>query len=312
MRNFIRPLKKANKGSILVVSVIMLGMLAGLSISTLSNIATEFLTTQQNQDQLLAKQAADFAVAEAKRLILSNVPSGGHACSTFASACSCPYGVCIWQASAFSGLDDVTAWSNGYFDCCSAVGASPNNKVAAAPRYFVVALGCNPLSKTTVYRIIARGYGASINTRAYSQSYLEVGLSGQNAYPGSSSPVWGWPSWGGNTITFYLGPSTTTGAEFDSSWWGGWCPQGNYIGASCEMNCLGQVRVKGYSAGNTGCNWVYGDWSTGGINYSRIPLYHPYYGWHDAYCWRDVTANPTPTPAYAPPPSLPALAGPPP
>ncbi len=271
------------RGSILVVSTLILSMLAGLSIATLQNVVTEYKLTNQNQDYNLALSSAQYAVAEAKRLVLTNWAPGATACATV-SGCAAQNGIAVWSYSAFSGASDFRQQPASYFNDAQATAKSPHPLVFKPPRFFVIDLGCDPYSKVNIYRIIAIGFGASANTVAYADSQLTMPLTGQNSYAnvpttavtGVAVPVTN-PALPTQT-TYNLAPSTNSKNLFFNTG-----PKScNYpnagqsksTGATCEMNCLGEVRVKGYSSyNNTKCPWVYGDWvKMDGSSQSQLTL----------------------------------------
>ncbi|MBP6104582.1 MAG: hypothetical protein KBD23_04155 [Gammaproteobacteria bacterium] len=196
-----------NRGSILVASTLILSILAGLSIATMQNVVTEYQLSTHDQDKNLALASAQYAVAEAKRLLLTQWAPGATPCATIAGcvdasgtpkAPSTPVGataigIAVWRYVAFAGSSDLAQQPGSYFRTnAQATPNKPNSKVAQAPRFFVIDLGCDPYSKANIYRIVAMGFGASINTTAYAESQLTMPLSGQNNYTNApTTPVYG-------------------------------------------------------------------------------------------------------------------------
>lgn len=254
-------LKKA-RGSILVMSTLILSILAGLSISTIQNVVTEYQLTAQNQDKTLALQAAQYAISEAKRLLLSNWSTGAPVCSSIAG-CTASNGIAVWSYSAFAGTSDLSKQAPTFFNNAQATTSSPNPTVAASPRFFVIDLGCDAYSKSNIYRIAALGFGASLRSVAYAESQLTMPLSGQNSYSGAATLSVPALLNGTQVSTYSLAPSTSSKTLFFNNTAPSSCPQGTGTGATCEMNCLREVRVKAYSyfnTNNTSCPWIYGDW----------------------------------------------------
>lgn len=277
--------RRLQRGSILVMSTLILAALAGLSISTLQNVVTEHQVTGQAQDKVLALQSAQYAVAEAKRLLFTNWSSGAKPCSTLKD-CTAPdgiSGILVWSSSVSDFNVDLTDPSSKVFDSAQ-VGSTPNPNVVQAPRFFVIALGCDPMSKTDRYRIVAKGFGASVNTVAYAESTVNVPLTAQNNSAGATKTAiigvavasdMTAASQLGNTA-YQLANSTSSSTLFFNDKSGSHCTgagQSGNTGATCEMNCMGEVRVKGYSYYNNGstCPWIYGDWVSG-ANQSQIQL----------------------------------------
>ncbi len=252
----------------------MLAMLAGLSIGTLQNVVTEYQLSTQDADKTLALESAQYALAEAKRLILTNWSPGAPTCQTV-SPCNPnnSNGIAVWNYGAFKNASDFSRQPASYFNAAQPTAAKPLASLAAAPRFFVIDLGCDVYSKANIYRILAQGYGISMNSVAYAESQLTMPLSGQNSYVNAPvTPLVGVavpsstaaPSAAINLQNYHLALSTNSRNLFFNNGGGATCSnpgQRLSTGATCEMNCLGQVRVKGYSAYNgTGCPWIYSDW----------------------------------------------------
>ena len=276
------------QGSILVVSTLILSMLAGLSIATMQNVVTEYQLSTHDQDKTLALQSAQYALAEAKRLLLTQWAPGAPTCAAVAgcvNASGVPVstnGVAVWSYATFASSPNNTDFAlrpGSYFTSnAQATPNKPNSKVAIAPRFFVIDLGCDPYSKVNIYRIIAMGFGASTKSTAYAESQLTMPLSGQNAYTNApTTPVYGVGVTATATPTqrnYNLAASTNSKLLFFNSV-GGSCSnpgQSNGTGATCERNCMNEVRVKAYSRYNTNsCTWVYGDWMSG-TNQSTLTI----------------------------------------
>ena len=276
---------KKTAGSILVVSTLILSILAGLSIATMQNVVTEYQLSTHDQDKTLALQSAQYALAEAKRLVLTQWAPGASPCATIGgcvNASGVPVstnGVAVWSYAAFAGSSDFAQQAGSYFiSNAQATANVPNGKVAQAPRFFVIDLGCDPYSKVNIYRLIAMGFGASVQTTAYAESQLTMPLSGQNSYRNApTTAVYGVGVAASGMPTQYnynLAASTNSKNLFFNSVAGS-CSnpgQSNGSGATCERNCAGEVRVKAYSRYHSNsCTWVYGDWVSG-TNQSTLTL----------------------------------------
>ncbi len=278
MRDRIRNQTRKIRGSILVISVIMLGVIGGLSISALSDIAVEQRIVRNDKDQLLAKRAAAFAVSRARQLLLSNWSVDGTKCT--GSGCVCADGVCVFdRISEFSAIDFTqqnSLWWGGY-------GTSVTNPSATGretSRYLIIDLGCDDVSTSRVYRIIGRGTGSSSEAVAFADTYFRIELSGQNTFSSGTTVVVTGTSTAGDTSTLDLAPLSQRSDSFfhhNNAGAGAVCAgtgQTGNTGASCEMNCEGEVRVKGYSS-YEGCDWKYGPWTKGSENQSSISLDRP-------------------------------------
>lgn len=276
---------KKTAGSILVVSTLILSILAGLSIATMQNVVTEYQLSTHDQDKTLALQSAQYALAEAKRLVLTQWAPGAPTCATIAGCVNgsgvpvSTNGVAVWSYAAFAGSSDFALQPSSYFTSnAQATPAVPNSKVAQAPRFFVIDLGCDPYSKVNIYRLIAMGFGASAKTMAYAESQLTMPLSGQNSYRNAATTaVYGvgvMASGVPSQYNYNLAASTNSKMLFFNGVAGS-CSnpgQSNGSGATCERNCAGEVRVKAYSRYHTNsCTWVYGDWVSG-VSQSTLTL----------------------------------------
>ena len=162
---------KKTVGSILVVSTLILSILAGLSIATMQNVVREYQSSTEDQDKTLALQSAQYALAEAKRLLLTKWAPGAPPCASIAGCVNgsgvpvSTNGVAVWTYTAFAGSSDFALRPGSYFSSNAQVTpAVPNGKVSQRPRFFVVDLGCDPYSKVNIYPIIALGYGGSAKT----------------------------------------------------------------------------------------------------------------------------------------------------
>ncbi|MBP6104580.1 MAG: hypothetical protein KA508_05945 [Gammaproteobacteria bacterium] len=277
---------KKTSGSILVVSTLILSILAGLSIATMQNVVTEYQLSTHDQDKNLALASAQYALAEAKRLLLTQWAPGATPCGPPIGGCvngsGIPVstnGIAVWSYAAFAGSSDLAQQPGSYFlSNAQATPTVPNAKVAKAPRFFVIDLGCDPYSKANIYRIVAMGFGASVNTTAYAESQLTMPLSGQNSYTNAlTTAVYGVAVTASGVPTpqiYNLASSTNSKTLFFNSVSGACSSpsQSNGTGATCERNCMNEVRVKGYSYYNTNrCTWVYGDWVSGS-NQSTLTL----------------------------------------
>ncbi len=277
------------QGSILVVSTLILSMLAGLSIATMQNVVTEYQLSTHDQDKTLALQSAQYALAEAKRLLLTQWAPGAPTCAAVAgcvNASGVPVstnGVAVWSYATFASSPNNTDFAlrpGSYFTSnAQATPNKPNSKVAIAPRFFVIDLGCDPYSKVNIYRIIAMGFGASTKSTAYAESQLTIPLSGQNAYTNApTTPVYGvgLTASAVSQQNYNLASSTNSKNLFFKNAGPATCSapgQSQGTGATCEMNCAGEVRVKAYSSfrNNNTCPWVYGDWVSSGQSTLVLP-----------------------------------------
>ncbi len=293
-------LSQGQHGSVLIISLLTLSLLAGLSLSSMQSVVLESKLVSQSSDQNLAKAAAQYAVSEAKRLLLNNWSPGASTCPSV-SGCTATNGLAVWSQSAFSGSTDFSLLGPSFFNSnAQATAKAPNPSVVANPRFFVIDLGCNGISNQHVYRIISIGFGATTSTIAYAEGTLTIPLSDQNTVqnaiathvnPTSVYPFTvtlpepnNWVPGNANPNPYTLYPSVATDITTSNNFFGGGsanaCPQGaGATGAICELNCAGSVRVKGYShSSNADCPWVYGAWAdmSGGnaINssYSQITL----------------------------------------
>jgi Tfp pilus assembly protein PilX len=260
------------RGSILVISVIMLAILAGLSVAVLSNSVNEKIISANDQDQGIAQASADSAANEVKQLISDQWVVGTALCTTPPCSCTSP-SPCVWASTVFTGMiTDFTqqpaTWWNQYASSLTA----QNPALASGPQYIIVSLGCDAISSAYNFRIVTRAVGTSKNTVAFSNTLLSMPLSDQNAFSSAGAVTvrgtviqTGQPT---ESVSYQMSPSSTTSRQ------GGFFQTGTYQGcgtirpppsyastAECEMNCAGLIRVMAWTL-DTGCVSVYGPWDS--------------------------------------------------
>jgi len=93
---------KKEKGTILVLSMIFMIVLAGLSIMVLTVAGSDKKIAHSDQDYLLAKQSADAATASSVQKLVDTWNIGIAECA--AAPCICTAGApCVWDGSVFYG-----------------------------------------------------------------------------------------------------------------------------------------------------------------------------------------------------------------
>jgi Tfp pilus assembly protein PilX len=259
-------MQKKQQGVVILISVIMLFILAGLSITLLSNSVSQQMTTHEAQDIALAKQAANNAVESGKKAVLETWAVGNTECNT--SPCTCGSGLpCVWTAATFSSLDFTQMSASSWNNFGTAITAS-NPNVAASPQYIIVDLGCDAVSSRNRYLVVGRGIGGEDATIAFSQEILSVPINQNNASSSSTTFV---NAFVDSTLTssFTMAPSTMSGSFFVNNT-ASLCPTGTSSYAHCEMNCAGSVRVMAWTF-DQGCVPTYGPWAQG-TNASAVTL----------------------------------------
>lgn len=251
--------RRKQEGVIILVGVIMLFILAGLSITLLSNSVSEQVVAHESADIALAKQAANDAVEAGKKALLDTWAVGDTECSS--SPCTCGSGLpCVWTASTFSSLD-FTQMSASSWNSFGTNISDFNPTVAASPQYIIVDLGCDTASSRNRYLVVGRGVGGEAATVSFSQEILSVPVNQNNA--SSSNNTIFVNAFVDSTLTtsFTMAPSTMSSSFFVNNT-GSLCPAGTSSYAHCEMNCAGSVRVMAWTFDN-GCAPTYGPWAQG-------------------------------------------------
>ena len=258
---------KAERGIVILISVITLFILAGLSIALLSNSVAQKVITHESQDIILAKQSAEYAVEVAKKAVLDTWSVGNTECDT-GPTCTCAAGLpCVWTATTFSGVDftqmSASSW-NGFGTL--AIGANPS--VSSAPQYIIVDLGCDNTANANRYLVVGRGVGGEDATIAFSQEILSVPTNQNNVISNNTTFVNAFVD-SAQTASFNLSPSTMS-ASFFLNTTSSVCPAGSSSYAHCEMSCSGTVRVMAWTFDNN-CAPTSGPWA-GGSDTSAVTL----------------------------------------
>lgn len=165
---------KAQKGIALVVGMMMLIILAIIGISAMSMTTLDETMAGNMRDHELAFQAAETALRHAEDQLAalpfacghSDVapPAAGYIDVTAADGAI----VRIWERTAASIPDpwDDTSWAGS-----TAYNGSLNG-VAEQPRYIVEQLSYDSADNSAIYRVTARGVGASEMSRSVVQSHF--------------------------------------------------------------------------------------------------------------------------------------------
>lgn len=257
---------KKGKGSILVVSLVFLFVLAGLSVMVLSTTSSEKRMAHNDEDYLLAKQSAETAVGTAIQSLIDTWNVGIAECT--AVGCACPSGsICVWDDSVFDGIDmtqQTASWWNSYATTIS----KSNPALFGGPQYIIIDLGCDQINCNNIFRIITRGVGGSQQSVAFSDVTYAMPLSNQNITTSQTTNVYGQVN-GLIQQNFVMSPSTVSGPFYNS----GTCSSGG-TNAYCQLNCVGLVRVVAWTTdNNNGCTPYYGPWANGT---SSVQVYdHP-------------------------------------
>ena len=181
---FLSPHKASGQhGIALFISLVLLMLLTILGLATVQTTQLQTRVARNAHDNLIALQAAERALREGERFLLASRPD---------AARYTPAGVDgLWRPAGF-GEDPVwqaeAAWTNG------AGGSRRAASVAgaiAAPRYLIEWLTTltgpdHPhmleqstvasVPRTAIFRITARGFGATRHARAQLQSTFAVRL----------------------------------------------------------------------------------------------------------------------------------------
>lgn len=245
------------KGNILVISIISLVVLAGLSVAVLSTSVGEKKLAGNEQEQGLAKQAAEYAVTMGKKDLSEKWAVGMCECQT--SPCSCPTTApWVWMTAEFVNANPVDSSGTWWNNFGTAV-AKPNAQLFSAPQYIIIDLGCDAVANTTRFRIVGRGVGTKQESVAFSDVTFSMPFNEQNVSSGQTSPVAAFVD-GVVQTTFNMAKFTASASFYKT---GAQCQAGS-SSAQCEMNCAGQVRVMAWTADGH-CAPTYGPWAGVGV-----------------------------------------------
>lgn len=292
MKNVLLMFYNKTQGFSLITTLCILTILGVSAVILSTNLSITHKITGNFNDQLIAKQAADAAIAEARIFIQAQAVNT----SSLPTSCGFPSSTKI-QNSAFStdgyATQAATWWSN---NGCSAVNYPANT--TTPPMYVIKYLGCDNMNNAFVYQIIARGNGKLASTVAHAELTLPLYAGGRSpagnnaSTPGAylatlNKPGCPYDSRPSNEYA-YLTPGTSFGA-FQGGWGHcqsdfGWCNQGVGGLSFCERNCAGQIRVGGYSGSDlpVPCQIKYGDWVTPGAGVSSITI-RAYDSWNRVF-----------------------------
>lgn len=252
-------------GIVLVMTLIMVFILAGLAI-TISSIPTNDQRIAGNsRDMILAQQSANAAISQAKTWLGSNWVNNQSLIST---PLSCGRNIQATTFNVDSYVNNSSSWwsSNG----CSAT-TYPSG-LASAPVYIIKYLGPDPMNHVDVYHIIARGVGVNPNTIAYADVITTKGVTGgvsvSSSTPGAKLTTVAIPHGGGaSPYTTYTANGTGVGNFGWGGVWNSWCQQGVPAYGGCNRDASGRVQVWGYSGNDTpSCRYRVGPWTAGGAS----------------------------------------------
>ncbi|HQY22176.1 MAG TPA: PilX N-terminal domain-containing pilus assembly protein [Gammaproteobacteria bacterium] len=245
------------KGNILVISIISLVVLAGLSVAVLSTSVSEKKLAGNEQEQNLAKQAAEYAVTMGKKDLSEKWAVGMCECQT--SPCSCSTNApWVWLTAQFVNADPVDSSETWWNNFGTAV-AKPTAQLFSAPQYIIIDLGCDVVANVMRFRIIGRGLGTKQESVAFSDVTFSMPFNKQNVSSGQTSPVDALVD-GVVQTTFNMAQFTASASFYKK---GVQCQTGA-SSAQCEMNCAGQVRVMAWTA-DSHCAPTYGSWAGVGV-----------------------------------------------
>lgn len=245
------------KGNILVVSIISLVVLAGLSVAVLSTSVGEKKLASNDQEQTLAKQAAEYAVTMGKKDLMEKWAVGMCECQSAPCSCatSAPW---VWLGTQFVNADPVDSVASWWNNFGTAV-AKPNAKLFSAPQYIIIDLGCDAIANTMRFRIVGRGVGVKQESVAFSDVTFSMPFNKQNVSSAQTSPVSASVD-GVLKATFNMSKFTASAAFYKT---GTPCQSGS-SSAQCEVNCAGQTRVMAWTADGH-CAPTYGTWADAGV-----------------------------------------------
>ena len=166
------PSMHTQNGSALIIGLIFLVTLTVLGVTAMQATTLEEKMAGNQRDRSVAFQAAETALRDGESFLSTTTPA-------FASDCS--GGLCTTTSSSIPNVTTY-AWNDGkYFaygvNPSPAAGLIPRPQipnVSQQPRYYIVDLGVNtvplsgcppPAAAARGFRIIARGWGQSINTQ---------------------------------------------------------------------------------------------------------------------------------------------------
>jgi hypothetical protein len=247
---------RAQKGIILVATLIIVSIVAGLAITLAYLPVTDQRIIANIQDQIIAKQAAEIAATDANGAI----SSWRHMTALPAGTCGSGNGK--MQDTNFN-LDNYATQPLSWWQAngCNAVSSLPGSSQGAM--FIVKYLGCDINNNLSLYQIITRGVGASPKTIAYFDKVVTSAPSGNPGGVTSSTPGAALVSvfvGGGLQRRVWISQEGSTGFV-PTGGWNGWCQSGVAVWIGCSRNCAGQVRASGYTGGdNPPCQWRAGPW----------------------------------------------------
>lgn len=255
------PLPKKQQGVVLVITLLMVFILAGLAITISAIPTTDQRIAANTRDQILANEAANAALAEAKTWLVNN----------WINNASLPKNNCgkAIQPNTF-GFTNYAANQASWWTTYGCNGTKYPNTVSVPPSYIIIYLDCNASGNVNadVFLVLARGVGATTTATAFAEGTVLKGPGGGSASsgtPGARLITGSKPGFSANW-TGYLANNMSAGIP-QSAWgsgtvfWGGWCPSGASISVACSRNCAGQVQINGYSGSDPApCQTKYGAW----------------------------------------------------
>lgn len=282
-------------GVVLVIILLMIFILAGLAV-TIAMVPTQDQRIAGNfNDQVLATQAANAAIAEAEVWITTNWINNQALGNT---ACGQP--ILNAQSYAISGYSTIgSSW-------WSSTGCSATNYpsgVNQAPIYIILYLGCDANNSVDLYQIIAQGVGASPTTIVFSEKTISKGVFGttEGTDAGTSGALQVSLSVGPSGAvkrSYPLGTGMSFGVYLDdmglftpvTTGPNGKCLSGESGYAICQRNCVGNIRVGGYAANDThSCEVKFGIWAATGDS-SSIQLKDQNGNMQTMTCWGGATS----------------------
>lgn len=249
------------QGIVLVITLIMVFVLAGLAIIVSSIPTNDQRIAGNSRDLMLAQQAANAAIVEAKQL-LAKTWINNQALNTTPLPAPCGKPV---NANAVK-FDNYVTQNLGWWSGFGCQGSNYPAGLAAKPIYIVKYNGADANTHKDIYHIIARGVGINSSTVAYADVMVSgparIGGAVPAGTPGSRVITYATPNGGGVAArTAIMATNSFVGGGGWGGVWNSWCISGVPSYGGCNRDASGMVQVWGYSGNDSPpCRYRIGQW----------------------------------------------------
>lgn len=163
----------AQRGSVLVVTILLLLALTIIGVSTISMNSTQTRIATNSADQQIAFQTAEGALNQAQQAILTGVANNTITVSSFQESSPSNTGLYVTQQ------DNTALWKTVDWTASSAIQAFQGK--SAQPSAYIVELlpsfhvkGTSQDQRTLAFRISVRAVGASGNSPVILQTVFQI------------------------------------------------------------------------------------------------------------------------------------------